>query len=286
VFDLGLSAPKKVFISYSNEDREKAKEIFRRLTDIGKFVILAEIGLSYEDSILTSLSNKIAASNYLIVLISKHASRSKWLTEELRRVIDSEFKARDVALIPVVLDFCQVPSYMQEYQPIRLWPDFERGIQSLIERIRLIPQINFQNLDGRTFELLVGDLLRSLGFKMVERQSSEFDRQFDFKALYSYRDPFGYSITETWLIETKLYKDSRLDLNALDQAISYLSPITGNYKISLITSGHLTSAARDWLENLQKKEKMQIRVIEGSGLKTLLLKHKKVAEKYFGSDLR
>lgn len=278
--------PKRVFLSYSSGDREKAKKIYSKLVEAGVNVFLAETELSYEDSIIDSMKNKIGASDYIIMLISKDSYRSKWLTSELRYGIDSEFKARDVVLIPVLLDYQQAPLYLSEYQPVKMRPDFEHGIQKLIDRIKLIPRISLENLDARRFEELVVDLLKSLNFKTIERGPIVFNREFDVKAVYSYRDPFGYSITETWLVETKFYGDSRLDLNTLAQAVSYLSPAPGDYKILLVTNGYLTSASREWLENLKKKEKAQIRVIEGSRLKTLLMKHKNLAYKYFGNNLR
>jgi len=164
------------------------------------------------------LQRQIDVSDYIIIVLSKEAARSAWVAEELEYAVNLEFKARDVAIIPVLLDNYRIPNYLQEYQTINLRYGFERGVQELLDRITLIPEIDFSILDTKAFENLIADLMRSLGFRNLERDYRSYDQRFDIRCSYQHKDPFGSITTERWLVEVKFYRDSRIDLRTLMRA--------------------------------------------------------------------
>lgn len=94
-----FSRQKRVFLTYSSADREQAKIMHGKLLDAGAEVFLAETGLAPTDSLVDSLRQKIAVSDYVIILLSRRAAESNWLAEELRYAVDAEFKARDACML-------------------------------------------------------------------------------------------------------------------------------------------------------------------------------------------
>jgi hypothetical protein len=60
-----------------------------------------------------------------------------------------------------------------------------------------------------------------------------------------------------------------------------MSRLPARSKGLLVTNGQLTSAARDWLASAEAQSRIEIRVIEGTELKRLLLQHKELVNKYF-----
>jgi len=125
------------------------------------------------------------------------------------------------------------------------------------------------------------DLLAMLGFTDMKQGWAIEDKGIDIKALYPRIDPFGAEIIETWLVEVKFYHESRADLKSIHQLAGYLSSLPEHCKGLLVTNSQLTSAAREWLASAESKDRIQIRVIDGTELKRLLLQHKDLIHKYF-----
>jgi len=154
-------------------------------------------------------------------------------------------------------------------------------LDQLVEQIGLIPEINFSMLDHLLFAELVADLLSELGFRDIKQEWAFADKYIDIKALYPRIDPFGAEVIETWLVEVKFYHKSRADLNSIHQLAGYLSSLPEHYKGLLVTNSQLTSAARDWLASAESKGRTQIRVVDGTELKRLLLQRKDLIHKHF-----
>lgn len=83
------------------------------------------------------------------------------------------------------------------------------------------------------------------------------------------------------MVEVKFYHKSRADLKSIHQLAGYLSYLPEHCKGLLVTNSQLTSAAREWLASAESKGRIQIRVIDGTELKRLLLQHKNLIYKYF-----
>jgi hypothetical protein len=72
-----------VFLSYSSTDREKAECIYPDLTEAGVKVWFDAIVVTLGESIRQRVCEGIAASRILLVLISSHSLRSRWVLNEL-----------------------------------------------------------------------------------------------------------------------------------------------------------------------------------------------------------
>ena len=155
----------------------------------------------------------------------------------------------------------------------------------MVEQIGGAAEIDFSELGWRAFEALVADLLVELGFTDIERESAVHDLRVDIKAHYSHTDPFGLQVTDTWLVEIKFYGQRRADLKSINQLTGYLSGLPARNKGLLVTNGQLTSAAKEWLQSTEASSRVEIRVIDGTELKRLLLQHRDLIEKYFTEGL-
>jgi len=270
-----------VFLSYASADREMAHKIVNELREQGNHVWFDAYELQYGDSIVKTIENAISVSDYLVVLLSPNSVNSVWVQKELGAALSSELTSRDITLLPVLIEACDIPPILASYQHLDLRKDFEQGISRLIEQISIVPEIDFSELDWISFENLIVDLLTKLGFKDIERELTRPDPGVDFKADYSRLDPLGVEVTETWLIEVKFYRQARADLRSIRHLVDYLSRLPIRSKGLLITNGQLTSASRDWLKSAEAKNRIEIRVIDGTELKRLLLQHRDLVNKYF-----
>jgi hypothetical protein len=283
----GSSTKKRyqVFLSYASADKQVARNIVDKLRQEGIRVWFDTYELQPADSIAEVMEKVLSASDYLVVLLSPHSVNSVWVQQELGAALSSDLTARDITLLPVLIADCEIPPPLAYYQYLDLRTDFEQGVNRLVKQISAAPEIDFSELDGRAFEDLVADLLAELGFRNIDRKFAISDFGVDIKAQYSHPDPFGVEVTDTWLVEIKFYRQGRADLKSMHQLVGYLSGLPARSKGLLITNGQLTSAARDWLKSTEASSRVEIRVIDGTELKRLLLQHRDLIERYFTGEL-
>lgn len=282
--NINMKYKPKVFLSYETSDRHVALAIEQKLSDKGIHVWVDVNEIRIGDSFIEIINNAINTSDFLIFLLSPNSINSKWHNNLFNYVLNNT-RLRNIALIPVLIEDCQLPLELSTLQYIDLRRDFDKGVNKLAGEIYQNHLIDFKKLNYKQFEFLITDLLLKLGFfelhdeKTIIKSNRELPYEADIIANYLCRDPFGLATKETWIVEVKLYHSSRADLKTLHQLVTYLSEYKGNSKGLLITNGQITSAAYDWLKSSPYKKR--IRIIEGMELKRLILQHEDLVYKYF-----
>jgi len=282
-------ASPKLFISYASADQPITRVIAERLRTQGVSVWFDQFELQPGDSIAEVVRNAVRSSDYILVLLSPRSVESKWVQHELSTTYMLDLEARGIGILPVVIEDCIVPPLLAQRQWIDLRVDFDAAVDRLSEWIRGIPVVDFSRLTGRLFEELVADLLRQLHFGTVQQQaivedSNGLRRQVDIMAERKMTDPFGDVRSETWLVETKFYRDERASVATIEQllAYAYMLPPQGLHLL-LVTDSQLTLSARNRLTHANSPS--NITVIEGPQLKRLVLSHEQLVKKYFMSRL-
>lgn len=270
----------KVFLSYAIEDKNFAERIAKALETRGVSVWY-DAPVHVDSSLLQTISQVISASDYLLVLISSHTKNSDWLMYELATGVQKELTARDITIVPILIADVEIPGFLHNYQYFDCRTNVERRIESLIDQISAAPEIDFGRLTPELFESLVADLLIRSDFTNVVRTPKSQDVGYDLKAEFRRKDPFGVDSTETWLVECRFYRQSRADLKTISQFLLRLSLLEPNNRGLLITNSQLTSVALEHLVALRSKTGTDLRVIDGTELKRLLIRHKDLVTKYF-----
>jgi restriction endonuclease Mrr len=134
------------------------------------------------------------------------------------------------------------------------------------------------------FERLVADLLVEMGFTLEAHGRTARDRGYDFTAVRKSSAPSGGEKSETWLVEVKLYSNSRVSITALRQAVAVLAASSEADKGLVVTSGNITSEGRKFLE--ESGYASRIRIIEGPELTNLIARHPALIERYFHGGSR
>ncbi|HEX8397542.1 MAG TPA: TIR domain-containing protein [Pyrinomonadaceae bacterium] len=274
-----------VFLSYSLKDSEIAMKINNALIANNITVESTDLVFRPEDSVPNRIREVISASDYLVILLSPNFIESSWLQYELDVMkLLKELNSRDITLIPVLIAETEIPKSIRKYQYLDCSKNFEKSIKKLAKQIDAAPEIDFSRLDYFKFENLVIDLLSKLKFKNIERHVRENDFEFDIKAYYLRTDPFGMPIKETWFTECKFYKQSRADVKTIEAFLFTLAKLEHKNCGLLITNSQLTSAAQSHLEHLNSVLKKDVRIIDSTELKSLLLKYNDLIKKYFSAD--
>lgn len=232
-----------------------------------------------EEELSSELVNSISSSDYIVIFISPNYS--KWQEYETYIGLEKYLSRRDITIIPVLLDKVVVPDILNTFLYIDLTENIDIGLNVLINQIQNTSKIDFSMLNGYQFENLVADLLQEIGFINIKRNITSGDANIDIICDYKYADPFGSIQLETWIVEVKLYSNSRLDISSIQQIKSQLLSNINYNKALIVTNGYLTSASKQALDLIKSKEQIDIRVIEGSELKRLLLNNNTLINKYF-----
>ncbi len=270
---------KKVFLSYAYKDNYMVNKIIDRLLKNNIEISNIASNTNSEEELSSELVNSISSSDYIVIFISPNYS--KWQEYETYIGLDKYLSRRDITIIPVLLDKVVVPDILNTFLYIDLTENIDIGLNVLINQIQNTSKIDFSMLNGYQLENLVADLLQEIGFINIKRNITSGDANIDIICDYKYADPFGSIQLETWIVEVKLYSNSRLDISSIQQIKSQLLSNINYNKALIVTNGYLTSASKQALDLIKSKEQIDIRVMEGSELKRLLLNNNTLINKYF-----
>jgi hypothetical protein len=151
----------KVFISYSHADIKLAHELDASLTSCGVEVWLDENEIKVGDSILMRISQALQDTHYVMLLMSKASLESRWVEREWLPVLMMEIEARDIILLPVRLDDCQIPIMLRDKLYADMRKGYWRGLSEIVDvfAARLValysdrtgikaPQVSFKTISS------------------------------------------------------------------------------------------------------------------------------------------
>ena len=130
----------KVFISYSERDREFALLLKERLSSENNInIFFDEHSLEMGGNIERIMMRKLEEFDYYLIVMSKYSVKSKYLMIELDRVIFREIKSEKQTIIPIAideyaLDFPVIREFSSR-QLIDFSKSFENGYKNLIKRL-------------------------------------------------------------------------------------------------------------------------------------------------------
>lgn len=128
----------KIFMSYSSKDKLFAQELERRLGKEGVNVWRDEFDLRIGDSIIEKISKSIVDVDFLLAIISFSSVNSNWVKKELSFAMTNEVAGKNIVVLPLVIDDCEIPSILQDklYADFRLPENRENAFQKLLSAIK------------------------------------------------------------------------------------------------------------------------------------------------------
>jgi len=267
---------KKVFISYSHQDKKFVQWLIGNLEDLDLELWYDEKELIAGDSIKAKINSAISNSSVFIIILSKHSTSSNWVNYELNSALMLNAVKKGIRIIPIKIDDCKVPIDLEGY----LYTDFSQNISNSLTSLKanLSSEIelsfNINNWDDftlKTFENLIFDLLNLEGFK-VDRTPPTRDGGYDFIAHL----PDSFGAEEKILIETKFYKSQKISIDIL-QNLYGIASVTNSSKVVLITNSALTRASKEFIKRIGPR----IVVWEGHQLINKIRSHNELIKKYF-----
>ena len=167
---------------------------------------------------------------------------------------------------------CQIPATLAERQLIDLRGGASLELDHIVSQIASVADIDLSQLDPTTFEELVRDVLVVSNYFVVEASKVGKDDGIDF--IITRDDVLG---AVQWFVTVKAYREERVSLAAVRKMVAQLEGAPLGTKGLLVTNGHLTSVSREFLSQVEK----EVRVIDGSEFKNMLLQQPKLVARYF-----
>lgn len=130
-----------VFISYSRKDREFASKLAMDLKSRGINVWFDQWELKVGDSLIGKIGAAIRYQDYLIVVLSEASVKSVWVMKELSTGLIKELEERRVVVLPVVIEDCDIPTFLSDKVYADFRRDYSSGLNTLLNAFpgRLFP---------------------------------------------------------------------------------------------------------------------------------------------------
>lgn len=106
----------KTFISHNSADKDTARLLGATLVEQGVAVWFDEWQLRPGDSIVGGIEEGIAGCDVFLLLWSRHARKSNWVTAELRAMLVRRIASGDLRIIPLMLDKTPLPPLVADYK--------------------------------------------------------------------------------------------------------------------------------------------------------------------------
>ena len=267
---------RKVFVSYSYQDKKFVEWLVNNLKDINIDIWYDNEELQLGDSIKDKINAGIQSSSIFIVVLSKSSTSSTWVNYELNSALLLSAMKKGIRIIPLKIDDSPVSADLSSFLYADFYLDKERGLKTLKHALSKPVDDNYEfndwkEFDWRKFESLVFDLLSNEGFT-VTRTPKTRDGGYDFIARI--KNTLGHD--EKILVETKFYKNKKISIDILRHLYG-LSYAEKYGKVLLITNSELTRASKEFLS----LSAPNIIVWEGHELIERILSSPSVAKKYF-----
>jgi hypothetical protein len=132
------SAPSEVvvFLSHSSKDKPFIRQLASDLKKNGVGVWLDEQNISVGDSIVERVGQGLAESDYFVLAMSHNSMNSPWVTKELNQALVSEIEQRDVKILPVKLENCQIPTLIKDKKYADFSSQYQSGLNDLLTAIK------------------------------------------------------------------------------------------------------------------------------------------------------
>lgn len=130
----------RVFVAYVHEDADPAGRIYDTLLSAGFDPWMDERKLLPGQNWARAIQNALETSDFAVCCFSRHSIRKRsGFQAEIRHCLECarRLPLDEMFLLPVRLDKCPVPiDIAREMQYVDLFPDWEAGINRVVEAIR------------------------------------------------------------------------------------------------------------------------------------------------------
>jgi hypothetical protein len=120
-----INAPKATcFLSHSSADKQVVRQVAVALQSLGIETWFDEWQMRAGDSVVGRIQEGLASASSIVLFFSSRSLESPWLKAELEAALHEQILTRKYdAIIPVMLDACELPILLRNYRQIEFGSD-------------------------------------------------------------------------------------------------------------------------------------------------------------------
>jgi len=126
---------KKVFISHSSKDKKFAKWLCADLTHSGHSPWLDEWEIKVGESIPEKIERGVEEADFVIVILSQNAIKSKWVEREWHSKYWDEVSSGEIQVLPVLFEECQIPQLLKMKKYADFSEDYSSGLDDVLSAL-------------------------------------------------------------------------------------------------------------------------------------------------------
>jgi hypothetical protein len=126
-----------IFLSHSSQDKPFVRALAQRLRQSDVRVWLDEAEIKVGDSLTDKVGKAVDEARFFGVVLSRHSIASEWVQRELQTALQRELTARQVVILPILLERVQLPPFLRDKRyadftdPARFEESFEHLLGGL-----------------------------------------------------------------------------------------------------------------------------------------------------------
>lgn len=121
-----------VFISHANSDSQFALWLATDLKSYGVEPWLDEWEIRAGDSIPKGIAEGIQDCDFVVVVLSEHAVKSRWVEREWQEKYWEEVKDGHIRVVPALLRDCEIPTLLKSKKYADFRESYERGLMDIL----------------------------------------------------------------------------------------------------------------------------------------------------------
>ncbi|SFK84390.1 TIR domain-containing protein [Nitrosomonas aestuarii] len=167
-----------VFLAHSSSDKEFVRALAGNLTKRGVKVWLDESELLIGDSLIGKIQIAIGEMKYLAAIISSHSVTSQWVQKELEAALSIELEKREVKVLPIVIDDCELPNFLigKLYADFRKAQNYEAELDKIVKRVLFSEQKNDNSTSEVLNRLRLLEIARRVASGEIQIDTSDLDK--------------------------------------------------------------------------------------------------------------
>lgn len=123
---------RRVFISHSSKDKGFATWLGTDLKAAGHTPWFDEWDIRVGESIPQKISEGLRAADFVVVVLSEHAVKSRWVEREWHAKYWSEVEAGQVQVLPVLLRDCDLPELLKTKKYADFRENYNDGLEDVL----------------------------------------------------------------------------------------------------------------------------------------------------------
>jgi hypothetical protein len=131
-----------IFISYSHENKDFVQKLAANLVRHNTHVWVDTWELNVGDSIVQRVQDAIKSASALLVVLSKASIDSEWCKRELSAGLVIELEKKQVIVLPLLLEDCDIPIFLKDKLYADFRSDFDSGLTAVLNGIARVTNCN------------------------------------------------------------------------------------------------------------------------------------------------